>query len=1455
MPERSHQLRQADKVASSFKGETCSISVPRVRGFLRSQTWAVLWLLLLFTWFAGQAQAHTPVIDSWSVNTGNPAPDDGTWLGKILSIDASTQYVLAAGRGTIRQETHLLASAAPGERFYSLIKKPVNGPGIWSREMIGTVLPAEMTLMPDGGVIVVGHFKGTVLFKTNTTEGLTVTSKGQEDFFVARYLADGSLAWVRAEGGLSPDVAVDVTADGTGTIAVVGTFGGNALVGENFVFSQGMFLALYQSNGTMTWLRTVYGDPSYGTSVSMNNFGHIYASGGFSGAINVEGNLLNSSNVAGSGWHDFLIMRFDLEGRCRWVNQSKSYGHQRISHIAATEQDGVVVAGWAHGFSHIGPFPLSNGTYHHDQGFVAKLDLSGNWSWARAIPSDGYTMITTMDIDAINNIYIGGHFWGSMEVGANTLVSHDYGEYGGGWADAFIMRLGPDGYPAWGVNLGYPDTPSSVNSLEIFAPDQGCYSMGSGGYGFGYGYNYGYGGYGVYGWGGHYINYGHFSTLTRLGSFRPPTALQLITPPGKTAAFFGEPATMRVAVIGSEPTFQWIKDGKDLHGETSSVFRVAFATDKDVGYYSVRIANSLSTITTTPVLLGLYVRPQFVTRPESLMVTTGSNVTLQAQATGTPTPSLRWSKDVNAAGVYHNPTYPLGAVTLDHDGAYTLEAHNNVATNAHHFRIYVDMIPAELGAEVVHDPFREVLYVSTGTNVLRFHLPTKTLLPPIAVGQNLGGLDISPDGRRLVVANRTGTVESNLVYIVDLETETFTETAFQKAPLEGSILDVAFGADGRVLLSSNGWLRSLDPLTGEIILMDRPGSSLMTVSTDRQTMAMVDFNEPNGTIYRYSVGTTNITGSGADGLDSQGMDVGIDRLGRQFVQVNDGKAVFYDQTLQVITTLGSGPLDGPGGVAYHPEQDIVFLSWLGTDEVRAYSTVTFSEVARYRVHNLPLTGGVSFNGAVRLRLNRSGDLLLVLLPEGIRYVRIAQQPPVLLAQPAARTVAGGEPVSFEVMATSSQTLQYQWQKNGEELLNATNRVLQIPLADSSRAGHYRVRVSNTTGTVTSAAALLTVVRGDPQVVWPDPNDIAYGTLLTAVQLNATAITPGNYAYDPPIGTRFPVGNGHLLQVIFTPADAAAFDKATNYALINVLKKSLTVTTSNINRQYGLPNPGLTLNIAGFEPGDSVADLEVLPVVSTTATETSPVGTYPITIAGGSDNNYSFIHGSATLTINQRVVSLSLQHLDQPYNGTPRPITVVASPAGVPLRVTYNGGTTAPIQRGTYTVAVATTDANYIGSANGTLTIFKGSPVVTWNTPVPIVIGTALGGTQLNATAPISGIYAYTPAAGTVLATGQHTLTLIFTPLDSANYLRATNTVTLQVLPLTLANPHLSSTNRNEFRFDFNGVNGVEYLVEISTDLVQWTTLTTFTAQNGSVPVTDPSIFTNEKRFYRIRPKP
>ncbi len=92
--------------------------------------------------------------------------------------------------------------------------------------------------------------------------------------------------------------------------------------------------------------------------------------------------------------------------------------------------------------------------------------------------------------------------------------------------------------------------------------------------------------------------------------------------------------------------------------------------------------------------------------------------------------------------------------------------------------------------------------------------------------------------------------------------------------------------------------------------------------------------------------------------------------------------------------------------------------------------------------------------------------------------------------------------------------------------------------------------------------------------------------------------------------------------------------------LTVNKVTLTVTAADATKPYLDPIPSFTFTIEGFINGETQSVIDVLPVASTTATAASDVGEYPITVSGGSDNNYdfSFVDGNLTITIINQTIT-------------------------------------------------------------------------------------------------------------------------------------------------------------------------------------------------------------------------
>ncbi|MGC4072552.1 MAG: pectinesterase family protein [Nibricoccus sp.] len=82
--------------------------------------------------------------------------------------------------------------------------------------------------------------------------------------------------------------------------------------------------------------------------------------------------------------------------------------------------------------------------------------------------------------------------------------------------------------------------------------------------------------------------------------------------------------------------------------------------------------------------------------------------------------------------------------------------------------------------------------------------------------------------------------------------------------------------------------------------------------------------------------------------------------------------------------------------------------------------------------------------------------------------------PVIITQPVGGSATVGQATSLTVAATGAPAPTYQWKKNGTDIAGATNATYTIASPAAGDAGSYTVVVTNTTSSVTSSVATLTV---------------------------------------------------------------------------------------------------------------------------------------------------------------------------------------------------------------------------------------------------------------------------------------------------------------------------------------------------------------------------------------------
>jgi hypothetical protein len=305
------------------------------------------------------------------------------------------------------------------------------------------------------------------------------------------------------------------------------------------------------------------------------------------------------------------------------------------------------------------------------------------------------------------------------------------------------------------------------------------------------------------------------------------------------------------------------------------------------------------------------------------------------------------------------------------------------------------------------------------------------------------------------------------------------------------------------------------------------------------------------------------------------------------------------------------------------------------------------------------------------------------------------------------------------------------------------------------------------------------------------------TLLGTANVGAGGVAVLNFV--PGVGA-------YTVTAVFVPVGVTYFGSTSSAKTFSVSTASLTVSASNASKLYGAANPALSYTITGFVNSDTQATATSgVPAESTTATATSSVGTYPITITQGTlaAPNYTLAFVNGTLTITgataQTITFAALANAT--YGAAPVTLAATASsglavsysvsgPATISGAVlTITGAGTVSVtatQTGNNTYAAATPVVQSFTVAKAALTLSATSATRVYGAANPSLAysfsGFVNGDSQATAT---SGAPTESTTATTTSAVGSYPITLALGTLASTNYALTLNSGSLTVTPATL----------------------------------------------------------------------
>jgi hypothetical protein len=310
-----------------------------------------------------------------------------------------------------------------------------------------------------GNVYTAGYFQLTADFDPGVGT-VNLTSAGGRDAFVSKMDSSGSLIWVRHFGGASDDDALYLAFDSSQNLYVGGSFRetadfdpGVGTVNLTTAGGQDGFVSKLDSSGNFIWARQVGGTADDRTrSVSVDASNNVYSTGYFQGTADFDPSA-GEANLISAGGQDVFVWKLDSSGSLMWTSRFGGALIDNAASIAVGPTGDLFLTGAFYGTSDFDPGAgTANMTAVGVQdSFVAKLDSSGNYAWARQLGSTLNDFGNSVTVDAANNVYTTGTFQSTVDFdpgsGTSNMISS-------GTSDAYVWKLDTSGGLVWARQVG-----------------------------------------------------------------------------------------------------------------------------------------------------------------------------------------------------------------------------------------------------------------------------------------------------------------------------------------------------------------------------------------------------------------------------------------------------------------------------------------------------------------------------------------------------------------------------------------------------------------------------------------------------------------------------------------------------------------------------------------------------------------------------------------------------------------------------------------------------------------------------------------------------------------------------------------------------------------------------------------------------------------------------------------
>ena len=220
-------------------------------------------------------------------------------------------------------------------------------------------------------------------------------------------------------------------------------------------------------------------------------------------------------------------------------------------------------------------------------------------------------------------------------------------------------------------------------------------------------------------------------TAGRARANLPPGLPAITAPPQDRIVANNGNASFSVSVCGTPPfTYQWLFNGGNIEGATSSTLNLFNITFANAGEYSVVVSNPAGSLTSIPAALVVQVPPVIVANPQPVTAIRDQSATFNVTVGGTPPFSYQWRFNGANLPDQTNGVLVIFPVRTSDAGNYSVVVNNSAGGVQSASAALTVLIPATVTRQPESLEFRLRL---TSTNPI-VYAPTNATFSVSAVG-------------------------------------------------------------------------------------------------------------------------------------------------------------------------------------------------------------------------------------------------------------------------------------------------------------------------------------------------------------------------------------------------------------------------------------------------------------------------------------------------------------------------------------------------------------------------------------------------------------------------------------------------------------------------------------------------------------------------------------------------